>query len=212
MGKRLWTAQWSYDYIALMIVRFALTLFILIATSAQAWACSCIGLDANKTVSEHLSNEVIFVGRPIQSRSVPEDVYWSNDLITRFEVNKSFNRELGATVDIHHTRYGSDCGKQFKLGETQLLMAYETEKGLATSICTVPLPEIIIINYFEKQEDPLIMSWSQCMEEGFLEQLESDDYEFISTHPACDTNTKAGIEKEQKDWKDWLKKENITPR
>jgi len=169
-----------------MIMRLVLSLLFILAGSAQALACSCIGLEANKTVSEHLSNEVIFVGRPIQSRSIPEGNDWGNDLITRFEVDKSFNRELGATVDIHHTRYGSDCGKQFKLGETQLLMAYETEKGLATSICTVPLPNMFIINYFEKHEDPLIMTWSQCLDGGFLKREKAHDYEFVSTtNPAC---------------------------
>ena len=107
-----------------MLFRFILSLSIVFIASAEAWACSCIEID-NKTVSEHIHSNVVFVGRPINSQLVDPARPYFGDVITTFEVDKLLKGEIAETVEIRHSQDDGSCGVQFELGETQLLMAYD---------------------------------------------------------------------------------------
>ena len=190
-----------------MILRVFLAIGFALITSVQAWACSCIGIDS-KTVSKHIGDKAVFIGTPISSTS--SDANWYDGAVTTFKVHKSLQGKFGETVDIQHSQSGATCGVRFKAGETNMIVAYKTEEGLQTGICANPLPEILIIDYFERQQDLDLMNHGECRHKGLLvpnpesEYFKTGDYKTTQEGSVCEIHTGKSFYAQAQEWKDWL--------
>jgi len=197
-----------------MLIRLLFAAFLLLSLTSNALACSCVGI-GNKSVGEHLSSEAIFVGTPISTRYEPSDNDFGPTVITTFKVDRVFrgNPEK-RTVEISHRQDGAACGVWFMLGERQMVSAYETDAGLSTSSCSNPLPEMVVVNYFEKHENTQLMSHWACEEKGLIDS-ETDDNEgassFSLTSNACRLYDDDSRTLNWKAWQDWLKDQNFNP-
>ena len=174
-------------------------------TSAQAWACSCIPIDT-KSVSEHIGDNVVFVGTPISSTSGN----WYDDAVTTFKVNKGLRGEFGETVDVQHSQSGATCGVRFEVGETNMIVAHKTKAGLRTGLCANPLPEVLVINYFERQQDLDLLSHGECRHKGLLvpdpesEYAKIGDYKTTQKDTVCEIYTGKSYHSQAQAWEDWL--------
>ena len=188
-----------------MILRFFIALSFALITSVQAWGCSCLPIDS-KSVSEHIGDKAVFVGTPLSSSSTN----WYDDAVTTFKVHKGLQGEFGETVDIRHTQSGASCGVRYKTGKTQMILAYKMEEGLVTSLCSNPLPEIIVINYFEKQQDLDLLSHGECRHKGLLvpdpesKYYKTGDYKTTQQGSVCEIHTGKSYYGQAQAWKDWL--------
>ena len=195
----------------MVIFRVFIALSFAVLTSTQAWACSCIGIDS-KSVSEHVGDKTVFVGTPISSRSAN----WYDDAVTTFKVHKGLQGEYGETVEIRHTQSGASCGVRYKTGETQMILAYKTRAGLATGLCSNPLPPILIVNFFETQDDLLMKNYGECRENGFhlVPDPESKNGELMlaGNTPACEIHTRKGGAEVYAAWQAWLDRQYFDPQ
>lgn len=197
-----------------MIPRILLALCFTLILTPYAIACSCVGIE-NKTVGEHLTSDAIFVGTPISTRHAPSDNDFGPTVITTFEVDRVFrgNPEK-RKIEISHRQDGAACGVWFMLGERQMVSAYETDAGLSTSSCSNPLPEMVIINYFEKHENTQLMSHWVCKEEGLIDsgqEVNEETSSFsISSNP-CRLYNDDSRPLNWKAWQNWIEEQNFTP-
>lgn len=191
-----------------MVLRLLLGLAFTIGFGAKATACSCAGVE-NKSVSEHIYGDLIFVGRPINSRYEPSNDGWQNDRITTFEVERRLQGELGPTIEILHGQSGASCGVQFILGEMQVISAHKSDTSFQTGLCSNPLPSMVIINYFEKKSNPVLKSSTSCFDTGGL--VKSADPMVYNPwsepdiiDPDCKLHTLAGKVENHEEWEKWL--------
>ena len=197
-----------------MILRFLFAASLLLSLTSNAFACSCVGIE-NKSVGEHLSSDAIFVGMPISTRYSPSDNDFGPTVITTFEVDRVFrgNPEK-RKIEVSHRQDGAACGVWFTLGERQMVSAYETDKGLSTSLCTSSLPEIVVVNYFEKHEDVQLMSHWTCDEKGLINS-ETEKINAISsfslTSNPCRLYDDHSRQLNWKAWQAWLNDQNFDP-
>lgn len=193
-----------------MLLRIVLTLGFALFTSVPAWACSCVGI-SDKSVGEHIGSDTVFVGTPISTRYEPRSGSFGNTVITTFEVDRMFrgNPEK-RKIEIGHRQDGAACGVWFMLGERQLVNAYDTDDGLSTGLCSNPLPDMVVVNYFEKHEDPQIMSYHACEKQGLLKESDDtkDQYFSIASNP-CRIYNDSARRLSWKAWKNWLKDQNF---
>ena len=196
-----------------MWIRFFLALSGALFISSQAWACSCIGIDS-KSVSEHLGDSTVFVGTPLQTEVTDGGNQWLDNAITTFKVQRGLQGELGETVNIHHGQSGASCGIRFKPGETQMVVAYKTETGLTTGLCSNPLPPIFIVDFFEAQDDISMKSYGECNHERFFAPDPESKYGAVlltKDSPACEIFTRKGSAKAHANWQAWLDRQYFGP-
>jgi len=197
-----------------MLLRFLFTALLLISLTSTAVACSCVGIE-DKSVGEHLSSDSIFVGTPISTRYEPSDNDFGPTVITTFQVDQIFrgNPEK-RKIEISHRQDGAACGVWFMLGERQMVSAYETDAGFNTSSCSNPLPEMVIVNYFEKHENTQLMSHRVCEEEGLIDSEQEVNEETpsfsISSNP-CRLYNDDSRRLNWKAWQNWIEEQNFTP-
>ncbi|MEP4052708.1 MAG: hypothetical protein ABJN22_10735 [Litorimonas sp.] len=194
-----------------MILRFILSICFLVSLTSYAVACSCVGI-SNKSVGEHIGTDVVFVGTPILTRLKPNEYRFDNTVVTTFEIDRMFrgNPEK-RKVEISHRQDGAACGVWFTLGERQLVSAYDTDGGLSTGSCANPLPDMVVINYFEKHEDVQLMSRWSCEERGLLpnENYETEDKTFSIASNPCLLYRDDSRRRNWKAWKSWLRQQNF---
>jgi hypothetical protein len=114
-------------------------LFLLLAGNAQdAWACSCIANDPNKSLEQTIKEAVadssaVFTARVLSSTPVPAE----GNKIVKLRLVKSWKGKLTKTITLTTgIGGGGDCGYSFETGKTYLVYAYRDEnKRLATNIC-----------------------------------------------------------------------------
>ena len=194
-----------------MLLRFILSLTFALISGAPAWACSCVGIE-NKPVSEQIHSNAIFVGRAIQSRYYPEGNEVTGKAITKFEVEKSINGQFGQTVEIIHNQNGAACGRYFEFGHIELIMADKINNQYYTSDCSYILPEMMVINFFEKGENPTLMTHWKCKEKGLLITDPNDDSPFAektASTTECEIFTNSGRHENYYSWQDWLKRQSF---
>ena len=199
-----------------MLLRLLFATLLIFTLTSNALACSCVGI-GNKSVGEHLSSEAIFVGIPTSTRYSPSDNDFGPTVITTFEVDRVFrgNPEK-RKIEISHRQDGAACGTWFMLGERQMVSAYETDAGLSTSSCSNPLPEMVVVNYFEKHENVQLMSHWSCDEKGLINAEAEDNDETFSSRFSLRSNPCRLYDDDSrrinwKAWKAWLKDQNFDP-
>ena len=181
-------------------------MILLLSTASSAWACSCVEIET-KPVSEQIHSNAIFVGRAIESRYYPQGNEITGRAITKFKLEKSIRGEFGQTVDVIHNQNGAACGLFFEFGRIELIIAEEINGQYYTSYCSYILPEIMVINFFEKGENPTLMSPWECKEKDLLITDPNDNSPFAektASTAACKIFTNSGKHENYKLWKDWL--------
>lgn len=193
-----------------MIIRIFLSFVFALIGSAQAWACSCVGIE-NKRVSDQIYGDLIFVGRPIHSRYEKSNLGWDNDVITTFEIDKTLKGKASQTIEIYHGQNGASCGVQFVLGHVQIISAHKAGDIMQTGLCSNPLPEMLLIDFMEKKSNPILKSSSKCFETGGL--IKSDDpAEFAPWRnakvidPECSLHVLEGKQENLIKWEAWVMK------
>jgi len=186
-------------------------MILLLSTASSAWACSCVEIET-KPVSEQIHSNAIFVGRAIESRYYPHGNEITGRAITKFKLEKSIKGEFGQTVDVIHNQNGAACGRFFEFGRIELIIAEEYNGQYHTSDCYYILPEMMVINFFEKGENPTLMSPWECKEKGLLITDPNDDSPFAektASTAACKIFTNMGRHENYKLWKDWLNSQEL---
>ena len=121
-------------------------------------------------MSEFVEDKVIFEGQVLQTKWLPNtstERPYRNNSETTFRVITNLKGSSPSSIKVQHRSEGASCGVMYGMGHELLITAYTTKGGeLATGLCTEnAIPQITLLNYFEKKIDTYIPSRWECEEE-----------------------------------------------
>lgn len=117
-----------------MLKTAALALAALFASATVALACSCVAYrDAATQLAE---TDVAFVGVAVKTTRAS---LFSRERVTTFRVSETLKGAPARTVRVRHEiGDGGNCGIAFPRNTPLLVLAYEYNGRLATSMCSAP--------------------------------------------------------------------------
>lgn len=119
-----------------LIVTFAAVIAALVATSAPAFACSCMPVTVEQAIFPDTA--AAFVGVPVDVRENPDadrPGLFGQPLVWTFEVETVLYGEVPALVEVGSGMGGGDCGYDFTDAGRIGIVAYGEPGQLATGIC-----------------------------------------------------------------------------
>ena len=117
-----------------MLKTAALAIAALFASAAVALACSCLPYrDAAAQLAE---TDVAFIGVAVKTQRASPG---SRDRVTTFRVTETLKGAPARTVRVRHEiGDGGNCGISFPRNTPLLVLAYNYNGQLATSMCSAP--------------------------------------------------------------------------
>jgi len=122
-----------------------LALFVVLASSAEVWACSCVTTGEPGPCAKLTPTEVVFVGTLLSVENPPYEISMENpgeeQSRYRFRIDEKISG-LGEEheIDIYSGRSGGDCSYHFAKNQKYLVFPNRNNDRLVVTICSRTRP------------------------------------------------------------------------
>lgn len=127
----------------LWLVQVGVVAAVLLASPPSALACSCA---QRGVLWAYEQASAVFVGTVAEVKALREAGAGARGPEAMnsytFNVSRGFKGDLSHAVDVATAPYGAACGYPFRVGETYLVFASESSRGLFTGLCSPNAKEV----------------------------------------------------------------------